>query len=287
MVYDLETDGQDDPVWPGSRTTRPGVPPGRHPDRGHESRREAANVPDSGIGVGPHRPDDHCPARRRSPGAQTAPLWRRRVTISKIYLWDAPSGIRKARLEGSANTGLHAIFRPAGKLLASNGWENRLRLWDAVLGRPVLSLSASHTLRLNFSQDGRIVLSLEDELTTYQVDPALEYRTLAHVSAEPVNYYLPASVATTGCWPWVRTGGLFFGTWPEAPSSRSCRSVTWHVLFEATGDLLTSGIDRRAAVAGRARLRAKLNSASARRVGSRSPRLEGSPRTGGPDRGHG
>ena len=59
----------------------------------------------------------------------------------KIDLWDAPSGILRARLEGSSNGGLHAAFHPAGKLLASNGWDGRLRLWDAVLGRPVLSLT--------------------------------------------------------------------------------------------------------------------------------------------------
>ena len=59
----------------------------------------------------------------------------------KIDLWDARSGISRARLEGSSNGGLQATFHPAGKLLASNGWDGRLRLWDAVLGRPVLSVT--------------------------------------------------------------------------------------------------------------------------------------------------
>ena len=79
---------------------------------------------------------------------------------TNIYLWDARSGVLKARLEGSTNSGLHATFLPAGKLLASNGWENRLRLWDAVQGRQVLSLPGNVVLRFNFSHDGRIVLSL-------------------------------------------------------------------------------------------------------------------------------
>ena len=37
----------------------------------------------------------------------------------KIDLWDAPSGMSRARLEGSSNSGLRARFHPAGKLLAS------------------------------------------------------------------------------------------------------------------------------------------------------------------------
>ena len=109
-------------------------------------------------------------------------------------------------------------------------------------GRPVLSLSASHSTGLNFSHDGRIVLSLEDELTTYQVDPALEYRTLAHVSAEPVTYYLPAvsrdnrllAVSSNrGVILWDLARGSEFAILPIGN--------VWHVIFEQTGDLLTSG----------------------------------------------
>ena len=69
---------------------------------------------------------------------------------------------------------------------------------------------------------------------------------------------VPRFAATTGCWPWVRLMGLLFGTWPEAPSATSCRSLlARHVMFEANGDLLISGADRRAAMAGPARLRPK------------------------------
>ena len=74
----------------------------------------------------------------------------------KIYLWDAATGTRRATLEGSTNFGLRAAFHPAGTLLASNGWEGRLRLWDAVLGRPVLSVTGSSWPE--FSKDGRIVV---------------------------------------------------------------------------------------------------------------------------------
>ncbi len=113
---------------------------------------------------------------------------------TKIYLWDVATGIRKATLEGQTNAGLHAAFHPAGTLLASNGWEGRLRLWDPVLGRPVLSVTSGSQVP-DFSRDGRIVVSVEDQLTTYQVDPALEYRTFAHASREPMNYCTPVGPA--------------------------------------------------------------------------------------------
>ena len=45
---------------------------------------------------------------------------------------------------------------------------------------------------LEFGNDGRIVVGLEHDLTSYWVDPALEYRSLAHVSSQSVEYKLPA-----------------------------------------------------------------------------------------------
>ena len=108
---------------------------------------------------------------------------------SKIYLWDAATCTRKVTLEGSTNTGLVTAFHPSGALLASNGWEGRLRLWDPILGRPVLSLTDS--LNPQFSLDGRIVVSVADKLTSYEVNPAVEYRSFAHASGQPINYAPP------------------------------------------------------------------------------------------------
>ena len=89
-----------------------------------------------------------------------------------------------------ANRGLAASFHPSGTLLASDGWESRLRLWDPILGRPLLNLTGSSDA--HFSRDGRIVVFLEEKHTTYQVDPALEYRTFAHASREGMNYARPS-----------------------------------------------------------------------------------------------
>ena len=158
----------------------------------------------------------------------------------KIYLWDAATGIRRATLEGSTNFGLCAAFHPAGTLLASNGWEGRLRLWDPVLGRPVLSVTSNRWPE--FSKEGRIVIAFEDKLTPYQVDPALEYRTFAHASNEPSDYRSAAihrdgrllAVGTDrGVTTWDLARGTELAFLPIG--------YAWHVMFEASGDLVTSG----------------------------------------------
>jgi len=159
---------------------------------------------------------------------------------SKIDLWDAATGIRRATLEGHDPGGLSAFFHPAGALLASNGWENRLRLWDPVLGRPWLSLTGGSPTR--FSQDGRIVVSLDDKLTTYQVDPALEYRTFAHASRQPMDYANPsirhdgrilAVGSDRGAVLWDLARGTELAFLPIGNA--------WGLMFEASGDLITNG----------------------------------------------
>jgi WD40 repeat protein len=161
---------------------------------------------------------------------------------STINLWEASSGSSKVRLEGSANGGIHAVFHPAGALIASRGWENRLRFWDLVSGRPVLNIYAVESGReLGFSRDGRTVVSADKRMTTLQVDPALEYRALVRGSADPMQYHessmrhdgrLLAVGAKTGVVLWDLARGTECGFLPIG--------FAWHVLFEDSGDLLTS-----------------------------------------------
>jgi tetratricopeptide (TPR) repeat protein len=87
-----------------------------------------------------------------------------------------------------------------------------------------------------------MVLALEGKLTEYEVDPAVEYRTLAHVSSEPIDYR-SASIHRDGrllavgtnqgvaIWDLAHDRELAF--LPIGPASQ--------VLFEASGDLVTSG----------------------------------------------
>jgi eukaryotic-like serine/threonine-protein kinase len=159
----------------------------------------------------------------------------------KIYVCDAATGTLKSAFEGPASGGIRTAFHSAGTLLASNGWEGRLRLWDPVLGRPWLSVTGGSRSE-GFSRDGRIVLHCEGKLTTYQVDPALEYRTFAHASSETIEYARPSirrdgrllAVGTNrgaAVWDLARGTELAF-----LPIGNAC-----HLMFEASGDLLTNG----------------------------------------------
>ena len=162
---------------------------------------------------------------------------------SKIDLWDTVTGIRRATLEGHTSSGLSAEFHPAGSLLASHGWDNRLWLWDPVLGRSWLSLTSNGgACWPKFSQDGRIVLSDEDKLTTYQVDPALEYRTLANATNQPIEIgrasvrhdgQMLAVPTRQGVVLWDLAHGTQLGTVGVGHAMDS--------LFEESGDLLTAG----------------------------------------------
>jgi WD40 repeat protein len=157
----------------------------------------------------------------------------------KIDLWDAVTGAARATLVGHSNGGLNASFHPAGTLLASNGYESRLRLWDAVLGQPLLSVTG---LGSQFSRDGRIVIRLEDRLTTYRFEPALEYRTFAHADREPMGYRGP-SIHPDGR---ILAAGAdrVLVLWDLADGKELAFlpiGLVWGSLFEPAGDLITFG----------------------------------------------
>jgi eukaryotic-like serine/threonine-protein kinase len=162
---------------------------------------------------------------------------------SKIYLWDAATGQRKAVLDGAIDNNLSAGFHPAGTLLASNGWTPRLRLWDPILGRAVLSLPADGACPPEFSRDGQIVVMREDALTTYQVDPALEYRTLTHPAGAGILGY--ASMRDGGRILAVSTDrGVVLWDLARGTELASLRiGNTFYALFEPSGDLLTLSRD--------------------------------------------
>ena len=93
-----------------------------------------------------------------------------------------------------------------------------------------------------FSSDGQIVLRSEGRLTTYQVEPALEYRALVQPSRQPRAFHRPSirhdnRLLAVGRYPGVVLWDLARGT--------ECAflpiGVARQVMFEATGDLLTSG----------------------------------------------
>ena len=159
-----------------------------------------------------------------------------------IYLWDAATGVRGATLEGHTNGGVRAAFHPAGTLLASNGWESRLRLWDPILGRSCLSAPGDSMIDGHFSHDGRIVLSQGERLTPYQVEPAVGFRTLKSVSTGP-GFFEGLSIRHDGrvLAAGSRQGVVLCDLASGAEIGFLTIGYTPHLTFEASGDLLTSG----------------------------------------------
>ncbi len=143
---------------------------------------------------------------------------------SKIDLWDPASGVLRGSLEGHYYRGLNAAFHPAGTLLASQGEDMRLRIWDTILHRPVMDMAAAG--RLHMSEDGRIVVEQEDQMTTFRVNPALEFRSLSYGFGEVVTYARP-SIRRDGRLLAVGTSrARYSGTWLTAPRSPFFRSAT-------------------------------------------------------------
>ena len=106
----------------------------------------------------------------------------------RMELWDIATGIRRASLEGLTGTIVGAGFRPAAPSSQAIGLPVpgcRLR-WDTVLGRPIMSVSSTFSHNSSeFSQQGRIVISVEDVLTTYEVDPAAS--NIGHLPRFPLK----------------------------------------------------------------------------------------------------
>ncbi len=166
----------------------------------------------------------------------------------KIDVWDLESATLRFRLEGSASVGLHAAFHPAGTLLASNGWENVLRLWDATLGRPVIALNGETSIEPTFSSSGQIAIRSQNRLITYQVDPAPEYRMLIHASKTMASFHRPSIRRDHR----LLAVGNFNGVvlWDLAKGNE-CGVLpiprAFQVVFDENGDLLArgaSGVER-------------------------------------------
>jgi serine/threonine protein kinase/WD40 repeat protein/tetratricopeptide (TPR) repeat protein len=159
----------------------------------------------------------------------------------KIDVWDPNTATRRATLEGLTSRGTRVAFHPDGSLLASVGWDARFRLWDPFLGRSWLSSSCGSPLE--FCNDGRLMLGINGVWTECRVNSAREYRTLTRASGIPLYYKRPsirhdgrilAVGVNTGVVLWDLADGAELGFLPI--------DNAWNLLFEPSGDLITSGL---------------------------------------------
>ncbi len=158
----------------------------------------------------------------------------------KIDLWDAATTTRRATLEGHYNQGIRVAYHPAGTILASTDWSEQLRLWDSAVGRHLLNLTSDGETAI--IADGRIAVFRHGQLIPFEVNPALEYRTLAHAAADQMYYSRPSvrhdgrllAVGTNqGAVIWDLAHGTELAFLPIGYAA--------HLMFDNSGNLITSG----------------------------------------------
>ena len=151
----------------------------------------------------------------------------------KIDLWDVPTSGRRGTLEGHFIDGLKLDFHPAGNILASNDYAGLLRIWDPILGRPILDMAGAGGVQ--FSESGQVVVERLDQLSAYQTEPAVEYRTFAFGSGER-GYYV-ASVRHDGRLLAVGTGkGVVFCDMSNGTELAYLPvGTSWHLMFDRSG----------------------------------------------------
>jgi WD40 repeat protein len=162
---------------------------------------------------------------------------------SLIQLWDVPNRRQVGLLEGHKNLAVWATFNPTGDLVASNGWESMLRLWDPRTERQLLHLPIGGLPRFNRQGDRLLLQPKVPEL--WEFADGREYRTFVSDPVRGKQVPYGASISPDGRFLAV---GFQAGTviWEIATGTELAylrSGWTWHVLFQPSGDLLTSGRD--------------------------------------------
>src|SRR5207244_3133822 len=78
-----------------------------------------------------------------------------------IGIYDLNGALPAVALSGHRGDVLGLCFSPDGKTLASGGWDDTVRLWDAHAGKEIITLKGhtSVVTSVAFSPDGRTVAS--------------------------------------------------------------------------------------------------------------------------------
>jgi WD40 repeat protein len=118
-----------------------------------------------------------------------------------ISLWDVVKRQQIGNLEVNAAAGTNFTFNPAGTLVASNGWNGVLRLWDPLTGRQLFSTHTGiQTPAPQFSADGRFLAATQhdNKLRIWEIDAANEYRTLVASPLKGKRPYDSVAVSPDG-----------------------------------------------------------------------------------------
>ncbi len=120
---------------------------------------------------------------------------------SRIYLWDvtAPKPKQTLVIDGIRSGGVVIAFDHAGDLLASTGWETKLRLWDPETGKQLFSTMSGWGIP-RFSPDDRLLSGdfRDGKMGLWEVAAGGEYRTLLRAAAAGKGEYYITSIRSDG-----------------------------------------------------------------------------------------
>jgi len=104
----------------------------------------------------------------------------------RVHLWDVAAAKKTHVLSGLSNGGVQINFNHAGDLLATSGWERKLRLWDPRTGQQRFSTALAVAGNVRFTPDDQslaVVNSVDGKLRMWHIGAGAEYRTMANTSA--------------------------------------------------------------------------------------------------------
>ncbi len=165
---------------------------------------------------------------------------------SRIVLFDVAYRQRIAVLVGHDYGGIQLSFSPTAELLASVGWDVRLRIWDTRSGRLLLATPALNNPP-TFSPDGKRLafLGIDGRVKLARFEAGEGYRSLQRTPQPATGYYYRSSsvdpnghLLALGTVAGVELWNLTSGAGPLFSESLG---ETHSVLFRPTGELLTSG----------------------------------------------
>ncbi|HLN33510.1 MAG TPA: protein kinase [Gemmataceae bacterium] len=167
--------------------------------------------------------------------------------VNRITLWDVPAGKPRFFLEGYKNSITGITFNHAGSLLASTGWEGKLRLWDPGTGKQLFSTDRP-TEQVRFSPDDQRLAAghIGGQLCIWKMAAGQEYRTLGRhpdildrkttstIATSPKHHLLAAGVGEG-----VQLSDLATGK--SLAFLKLSRQSFVNVAFEPSGALLING----------------------------------------------
>jgi WD40 repeat protein len=124
-------------------------------------------------------------------------------TIGQVVFWDTATGREVGRIKGHGKGVTDVAFSRDGKLLASSGTDNTIKIWDVATGSELRTL-VGHTANIesmDFSPDGRLLASVGDDGSTFLWDTNTGEHLLTLISLDD-----------GGEWMVVTPEGLFDGT---------------------------------------------------------------------------